>query len=168
MILAIRLSFDEHQRLVLCEINKTIGLLCNLQCLIPTSALLTIYKTFVRLHLDYGDIKYGKVYNSSFNQKIESAQYNTCLAITGTIKGVSEEKLYDKLGLEPLQLCRWFRKSCYFYKSYKNESPRLVNLLVNLRHFPYNAENIPLFKTKHNFFKNSFFLQLLCSGTVFI
>ena len=23
------------------------------------------YKTFVRPHLDYGDIKYGKVYNSS-------------------------------------------------------------------------------------------------------
>ena len=109
-----------------------------------------------------------KFFNSSIHQKIESVQYKTCLAITGARKGVSEEKLYDKLGLEPLQLCRWFRKSCYFYKSCKNEYPQHLFKLANLSHFPYNAENILLFKTKHNFFKNSFFLQLLSSGTVFI
>ena len=161
--MTIRLSFDEHQRLALSEINKTIGLLCKLQCLIPTSAFLAICNTFVRPHLDYGDIKYEKVYNSFFHQKIEPVQYNTCLAITGARKGISEEKLYDKQGPEPLQLCRWFRKSCYFYKSYKNESPQYLLKVVNLRHFPYNAENIPLFKTKDNFF-----IQLLSSGTVFI
>ena len=109
-----------------------------------------------------------KFFNSSIHQKIESVQYKTCLAITGARKGVSEEKLYDKLGLEPLQLYRWFIKSCYFYKSYKNEHPQHLFKLVNLRHFAYNAENISLFKTKHNFFKNYFFLQLLSSGTVFI
>ena len=52
--------------------------------------------------------------------------------MAGARKGVSEEKLFDKLGLEPLQLCRWFRKSCYFYKSYKNESPRYFLKLANL------------------------------------
>ena len=76
-----------------------------------------------------------KFFNSSFHQKIESVQYNTCLAITGARKGVSEENLYDKLGLEPLQLCRWFKKSCYFYKFYKNESPQYLFKLGNLRHF---------------------------------
>ena len=54
------LTFEEHLRLVFSKINRTIGLLCKLQCLIPRSALLTIYKTFVRLHLDYGDIIYEK------------------------------------------------------------------------------------------------------------
>ena len=48
------------------------GLLYQLQCLIPRSALLTIYKTFFRPHLDYGDIIYEKAYDSSFHQKIES------------------------------------------------------------------------------------------------
>ena len=111
-----------------------------------------ICKTFVGPHLDYGDIKYEKVFNLSFHQKIESVQYNTCLAITGARKGISEEELYNKLGLELLQLCRRFRKSCYFYKFYKNESPQYLFKLVRLRHFPYNAENIPLLKTKHIFF----------------
>ena len=35
-------------------------------------SLLTIYKTFVRPHLDYSDIIYEKAYNSFFHQKIES------------------------------------------------------------------------------------------------
>ena len=34
-----------------------------------------IHKTFVRTHLDYGDI-YEQAYSSSFHQKIESVQYN--------------------------------------------------------------------------------------------
>ena len=44
---------------------------------------LAIYKLFMRLHLDYGDIIYGKAYNTSFHQKLEKIQYNSALAITG-------------------------------------------------------------------------------------
>ena len=103
---------------------------------------------------------YAKAYNSSFHQKIESVQCNACLAITVAIRDTSKEKLYDELGLESVQLHRWFRKLCYFYKFYKHESPQYLFKLVSLRQSPYttrNTENIPLFKTKHNFFKNSFF-----------
>ena len=136
------------------------GLLRKLQCVISRSARLTIYKTFVRPHLDYVDIIYEKAHNSSFYQKIESAQYNACLVIKSAIKGTSKEKLYNKLGLESLQLRPWFGKLCYFYKFYKHESPRYLFKLVPLRLCPYatrNTDNTPLFKTKHNFFKNSFF-----------
>ena len=80
-------------------------------------------KTVVQPHLDYDDIIYEKAYNSSFHQKIEPVQYNACVAITGAIRGTSKEELYDELGLEALQLRRWFRKLCYFYKFYKHESP---------------------------------------------
>ena len=46
----------------------------------------------------------------SFHHKLEFIQYNACLAITGAIRGTSKEKLYQKLGLESLQLRRWYRK----------------------------------------------------------
>ena len=42
--------------------------------------------TFIRPHLDYGDIIYDQAYNLSFHQKLESIQYNAALAITGTIR----------------------------------------------------------------------------------
>ena len=58
-----------------------------------SSSLLTIYKWFVRLHLDYGDVIYDQHYNIFFHQKLESIQYNAALGITGAIWGSSREKL---------------------------------------------------------------------------
>ena len=74
IILDNRLSFEEHLRLVVSKTNRTIGLLCKLRCLIPRSTLLTLYKTFLWPHLDYGDVIYEKVYNSYFHQKTKFVQ----------------------------------------------------------------------------------------------
>ena len=65
--------------------------------------LLTIYKSFIRTHLDYGDVIYDQAYTASFRQKIESVQYNSALATTGAIRGTSKEKRYHELGLESLK-----------------------------------------------------------------
>ena len=105
------------------KISKTLGLLRKLHNLLPRSALTTTYKAFVRPHLDYGDILYDQAYNMSFHHKLESIQYNAFLAITGTIQGTSKEKLYQELGLESLQLRRWYRKLVMFYKIYKTKVP---------------------------------------------
>ena len=84
------------------KINKTIGLLRKLHVFLPRAALITIYKSFIRPHLHCGGIFYDQAYNMSFHQKLESIQYNACLAITGTIRGTSKEKLYQEIGLESL------------------------------------------------------------------
>ena len=84
------------------------------------SSLLTIYKSFVSTHLDYGDVIYHQPNNSNFFDTVESVQYNAALAITGTIRGTSKERLYQELGLEYLSLRRWFRRLCIFYKLQSN------------------------------------------------
>ena len=56
----------------------------------PRSALITIYKAFVRPHLDHGDRIYGEACNASFHQNPELFQWNTCLAISGSIRGTSK------------------------------------------------------------------------------
>ena len=38
--------------------NRTIGLLRKLQSLLARAALTTVYKAFVRIHLDYGNVLY--------------------------------------------------------------------------------------------------------------
>ena len=118
-----RLTFDQHLTNVSNKISKTIGLLRKLQNILPRPALLTIYKCFIRPHLDYGDIIYDQAYNLSFHQKLESIQYNAALALTGAIRGRSREKLFQELGLESLQLRRWCRKLCCFYKVYNKQAP---------------------------------------------
>ena len=104
-----QLKFDVHLKMVSGKVSKTLGLLRKLQNFSPKAALITIYKAFIRPHLDFGDILYGQAYNMSFHRKLESIQYNADLAITGDIQGTSKEKLYQEPGLESLQFRCFFR-----------------------------------------------------------
>ena len=65
----------------------------------PFPSLISIYKTFIRTHLDYGDIIYDQAYKESFPQKLKSIQYNAALEITDAIRATSKEELYEELGL---------------------------------------------------------------------
>ena len=129
VILDSKLIFDEDLKMVSLKISKTLGLLRKLNNLLPRSALITIYKVFVRPHLSYGDIIYDEAYNMSFHHKPESIQYNACLVITGAIRGTSKEKLYLELGLESPQLRRWYKKLGMFYKIYKKK--KVPNTFLN-------------------------------------
>ena len=62
---------DTNLKDKLSKISKTIGLLKKLQKILTRAPLLTIYKSIIRPHLDYGDIIYDKVYNGSFHQNLE-------------------------------------------------------------------------------------------------
>ena len=56
--------------------------------MLPRALLVRIYKWFV--------------FNNSFHERPKSTQYNAALAITGTIRATSREKLYQELGFEYL------------------------------------------------------------------
>ena len=85
MLLDTKLDFQEHLKSVLNKVNKTIGLLRKLHSSLPRLPLLTIYKSFIRHHIDYGDMIYYLAYNVSFHQKLESIHYNSALAIMSAI-----------------------------------------------------------------------------------
>ena len=160
LTLDIKLNFSEHIKSITKKSSKTMGLLRKFQQILPRSTLLTIYKTFIGSRLDYADIVYDQAYNSAFHDKLESIQYNACLAITGAIRGPSTEKIYQELGLESLISRRWFRKLCHFYKIFNDKSPSyLFNLIPNFDrvHNTRLSYNVPTIKVKHNYFKNSFF-----------
>ena len=56
MFLDCKLNFEEHLKTTGNKINKTIDLLRKFQTFLPGESLFTIYKSFVRPHLEYGDI----------------------------------------------------------------------------------------------------------------
>ena len=132
--------------MILNKVNKTIGLARKVHNILPRSALLIIYKSFVTPHLDYGDIMYDQAYNASFHQKLELLQYNACLAIIGAIRATSREKLYEELGLKSLQLRRWFRKLSCFYKLFNSEHSHYLFKLIPSKSSSYVTKNI------HNIF----------------
>ena len=140
-----KLDFQDHLKDKLSKISRRIR------------PLLTTCKSFIRPHIDYGNIRYGKSYNSSFHQNLEKIQYNSPHART------SKEKLYQQLKLESLEKRRWDRKLCYFYKIFNKQfSIYLLNIiLVSSRsYFTRNVENVPSFKVRHDFLKIPFFLLL--------
>ena len=59
MILDEKLNFESHLREKCLKSNKGIDVIIELQKFLFTQTLLTIYKSFVRPHLDYGDINYN-------------------------------------------------------------------------------------------------------------
>ena len=109
LILDEKLNFKEHLKEKMSKAYE--GIHHNI---LPRNSLLTIYKSFIRPHLDYGDIIYHQPNNESFCQKIESIQYQAALAKTGAIHGTSQTKLYKELGIESLKLRQWFRHLLFF------------------------------------------------------
>ena len=53
-----KLNFILHVKKKNSKANKGVGVTKNLNNTLPRKALLTLYKSFVRPHLDYGDILY--------------------------------------------------------------------------------------------------------------
>ena len=93
MILDTKLDFSLHLKYVQGKVNKTIGLLRKFQDTLPRTLLITIFKSFLRPQLHYGDIIYNRPYNISIHQNIELIQYNVALVITGAVRGTCSEKL---------------------------------------------------------------------------
>ena len=66
VILDFKLTFEEHLNNVLAKVNKAVGPLNKLCNILPRTTLITVYKSFILPHLDYGDVLYNQSFNNSF------------------------------------------------------------------------------------------------------
>ena len=55
-----KLNFKMHTETVLCKVNKGISTIKKLRHTLPIKSLLTIYKVFLRPHMDYGKMIYDR------------------------------------------------------------------------------------------------------------
>ena len=94
IILDEKLSFTNHIKVKIQKAGIGIHVIKSINNILPPQALLTIYKSFIRPHLDYGDVIYDQPINESLRQTIVSVQYKAALTITGAIKGTPQAKLY--------------------------------------------------------------------------
>ena len=140
IVLDSKLDFKFHVDQKIQKCNKLIGLIKRLSVSVPRKALLTIYKSFIRPHLHYGDILHDKPENENFQNKLEVVQYRACLAITGAIQRTSRQKLYDELGLHSLSKRRWRNKLIVLCKILNGFLPKYLYLYLT---FP-SQENYPL------------------------
>ena len=76
IILDSKLTFEDHYETILSKTNRTIGLLRKLQNLLPKEELITIYKAFIRHHLDYGDVLFDRAFKASSHDKSPANLFN--------------------------------------------------------------------------------------------
>ena len=133
-----KLNFNTHIKEKIAKANEGIGIICKLAHLLPRESLVTIYKSFVRPHIDYGDIIYDQPNNDSFCDMIERVQYNAALAITDEIKRTSQLKLYKELSLESLKR---FRQLCFLFKLRTTQLPKYLYDLIPTGSCTYNTCN---------------------------
>ena len=75
VVLDSKLDFSIHIEQKIRKCNKIIGRIRRLSVCLRRKALLTIYKSFARSHLDYSDILYDKPGNLNLESKTE--RFNT-------------------------------------------------------------------------------------------
>ena len=155
-----KLSFKEHLKDKFAKVNWGIGILKKFSGFLPCHSLITLYKSFIRPHLDYADIIYDQPNNLNLCNKIETCKYNGALAITNTIRGSSKEGLYLELGFEYLSLRRWLRKLCIFYRIVRNKSPANLYKYIfpgDRAYLTRNNNNIKQTFCRPEYFSNSHF-----------
>ena len=92
------------------------------------------------------------------------------MAITGTIKGTSQLKIYHELGFESLKFRRWFRQSCVFYKIKTNQIPKYLHELLPTESHTcntYNIENVETYYCSTDLVKYSFFPDVIVEWNKF-
>ena len=152
-----KLNFNHHINVKISKANKGTGINKSLSHILTTKPLITIYKTFIRPHLDYCDVIYDQSNNEVFVAKLN--KYST-LAITGAIRGTSQSKLYNELGLKSLKFRRWFRQLCTFFKiKIYGKSENLLNKTPSsqIHYNKRNADQIETYYCRTDIFKSYFF-----------
>ena len=165
-----KLTSNDHITSKLTTVNKLTSTLRKLNHYMPRDSPVTIYRSFIRHPsppppsppLDYADVIFDKPSNATISIQIESGQYNAALAITGTIRGTSKEKLYQELGFEIMKERRWFRRLCCFSKILNNQKPGYLYSLLSppIRH--YNTRKYSKIRQifcRTETFSHSFLLQ---------
>ena len=167
-------SKRSFNKLVNQKINKCkriFGLMKRLSLTLLMKQLLTFYQSFVRSHLDYTDIIYEKPFNDAFKEKLETVQHSAALIITGAIKGISLELLYNERGLECLCDRGKYHKLVLFYKIIKSPAPSyLQSYLLPENERTYNTRagfrnTIKTFATRISAFRAIFFIIAQKNGT---
>ena len=138
-----KLGFKKHLK---DEFAKLIGELKfwkKNERILTRHSLITLYKSFIRPHVDYADIIYDQPNHLNLCKKLKlvSTTYNAARAIAGAIEVPRRQRLYQKLGFEYLSSQRWLRKQCTFYRIVRNKSFGYLYKYISLGDRAYLTRN---------------------------
>jgi hypothetical protein len=121
----------------------------------------TIYTSFIRPKMEYGNILFAGCPNHLLN-KLNSVEFEALSIITGAMKGTARSKLVMEYGKPLLHKRRNIQVLCQIYKIIKGEAPRYLSIILDqfLNPNTYNLRNQLLYRqpaAKTTHYSRSFF-----------
>jgi len=156
------ISWQHHIDDIIARANKRLDVLCHLSYMLDRKTLNTMYTSFIRPVLDYGDVLYNgcTIYQA---QAIELVQKRAARIITGGIRGTPTQRMYDELEWVTMSERRNFHCLCKYHSIFYGLAPEYLSGSLppavgnrtgrNLR----NSANLTQFATRTSTFQRSFF-----------
>ena len=173
LILDSKINFKKHIDDKLGKANKGIGVMKQMKKWVDMRALETVYKLYIRPHLEYGDLVFNsheigksEIFNTfqdtdTISFEIESIQYQAARIITGAWDKSNKKELYKLLGWESMQDRRTMRKLVLFHQILNTKNPSyLYDILekqLNTSQRLINRLEFRNFKCNNTKFSKSFF-----------
>ena len=139
-----KLNYESHLQEKLAKARQGLGVMMHLKKWVAHPVLETIYKLYVRPHLDYADVVYHTaspanertpIFRQETNidilKEVEKIQYKAARVVTGAWYGTKRSKLYENLGWESLEDRRTMRKLCILHETIENKFPRYLSAIVD-------------------------------------
>ena len=125
-------SWYEHILDITAKAWKRINILRSLMYKLDRKTLETVYVSFIRPTLEYGDVIWVNC-SKTEKDEIESVQYEAARIVTGATRSCSKSKLLDETGWDSLEHRRYKHKMVTFFKMVYKEVPAYLKNLVSPR-----------------------------------
>ena len=122
-------SWHEHIISITDKAWKRIHLLRALKFQLDRNSLQTMYFSFIRPLLEYGDVIWDNCCNYE-KYEIEKIQIEAGRIVTGATRSCSKSKIIEETGWDTLEIRRYKHRMITFYKMVKGIAPSYLQILV--------------------------------------
>lgn len=155
------LSWHKQIEYIKSKAWKRVNIMRSLKFKLDRVSLETVYITFIRPILEYGDILFDNCTQQE-KYELDKIQNEAARVVTGATKLVSIDHLYKETRWESLSQRRWMHKLVQFYKMIKGLSPEFLSNLTpptvgsTSQYALRNSNNIQTIHTRASNHYNSF------------
>ena len=156
------MSWQRHIDDITARANKRLDVLCRLSYQLDRNTLATLYCSFIRPVLEYGDTLYNGCTLQQSNS-IEQVQKRAARIITGCIRGTPTRLMYNELGWTTMKERRDFHCLCLFHKIINGTAPNYLvknipeSVGIRTGRTLRNSTDLSMITSRTSVFQRSFF-----------
>lgn len=142
------LNFHAHIQDLVTKLSKYVGLFFKIRHFLPSSTLLTLYKTLFEPHLNYCNIIWGNTFPSHLIE-LERLQKKIIRAMSWSRYGAPTRPIFKRFGLLRLKELNYYHNACTMFETVNKLNHRLSELVpVCWPQHSHDTRNIQLISGK--------------------